>query len=365
MSVETLHLHVQLTASGFSLDVAEAVRLAGVTAVFGPSGSGKSTLLRCIAGFEAPAAGRIARQDDVWFDARSKLNMPPHRRPVGFMFQDTRLFTHLDVAGNLAFAEKRVRRMAPHFSYDDVVQALDLDGLLSRKVAALSGGERQRVALGRTLLSAPELLLLDEPLAALDQGRKAEILPYLQSLPRAFGIPALYVSHDIDEVAMLADRILVLSEGRVQLHDAASRVMERLDLQPAGGRYEGGVLLEGRVIGHDRRLHLTRIDAQGDELVLPLLDRVAVGGLVRLRIRARDVSLATQRPVGLSIRNILAGTLTQIDGDRETGVVLAEVQLRGSRVRARLTVAAVEELTLAPGQPVYVLIKSVSFEGAT
>lgn len=363
MSAETLHVNASLSVGGFALAVDEHIDLDGVTAVFGPSGSGKSTLLRLIAGFETPSAGHIALAGEVWFDSRAGTHLAPHRRPVGFMFQDARLFTHLDVAGNLAFAERRVRRALPGFERQAVVAALDLHNLLARPVADLSGGERQRVALARTLLSAPRLLLLDEPLAALDRTRKAEILPYLETLPRRFRIPTLYVSHDIDEVAELADHMLVLADGRVQQHGSAAAVVERLDLQPLAGRYEGGVLLEGRVSGHDQRLQLSFVDVGGDRLTLPLLARVAPGETVRVRIRARDVAIATRRPEGLSIRNILPGTLEAVDSDPRTGVASATVQLQHTRIRARLTLAAVEELGLAAGMPVYALVKSVSFEG--
>ncbi|MEQ8857624.1 MAG: molybdenum ABC transporter ATP-binding protein [Pseudomonadales bacterium] len=361
MSADRLSVAVRIERAGFDLDLSEDIVLDGVTAVFGPSGSGKSTLLRALAGFEAPLAGRVALGDSVWFDAAVGIDVPPHRRPVGFMFQDARLFAHLDVAGNLAYARKR-RREHPGIAREAVVAALDLEPLLARAVATLSGGERQRVALGRTLLSAPRLLLLDEPLAALDRQRKIDILPYLEDLPRQFGIPTLYVSHDIDEVATLADRFLVLAQGRVQMHDRAAAVLERLDLQPLTGRFEAGVLVEATVVDHDPRLHVTHVDVAGDRLTMPLLVRAAVGDAVRLRIRARDVSLALTRPEGLSIRNILPGRLVDLTTDIASGFVEALVELRGARVRARLTLAALEDLRLRRGLDVFVLIKSVSFE---
>jgi molybdate transport system ATP-binding protein len=360
MSPDALSLQVKVDLPGFRLDVAEVLGLDGVTVLFGPSGSGKSTLLRSIAGFTTPAEGRIAHGDDVWFDRRRGIDVAPHRRPVGFMFQDDRLFRHLDVAGNLAFAEKR--RRGSDIQRDAVIEALDLASLLERRVDALSGGERRRVALGRTLLRAPRLLLLDEPLTGLDRERKADILPYLESIPRRFEMPTVYVSHDIDEVASLADDMLVLSEGRVQMHGSAAAVLERLDLQPLTGRFEAGVLVEGRVRSHDHRLHLTRVDVGADAITLPLLDRVSLGDTVRLRIRARDVAIATQRPVGLSIRNVLPGTLTEVVEDSEPGFAEVWVELSGARVRARLTLAAVEELGLERGRRVFALVKSVSFE---
>lgn len=362
MSVDTLETRLRLARGRFVLDVSEALPLEGVTALFGPSGSGKSTWLRAIAGLEKPARGRIALGTEVWFDSAAGVDLPTHRRPVGYLFQDARLFGHLDVAGNLAFADRR--NPAGGADLAAVVAALDLQPLLSRRVQGLSGGERQRVALGRTLLRRPRLLLLDEPLAGLDQSRKAEILPYLQSIPEQFGLPTVYVSHDIDEVAQLARRIVVLVDGRVQLSGSAADVVERLDLQPIGGRFEAGVLVEGRVARHDERLHLTHLDLGGDDLSLPHLPRLQPGDTLRVRIRARDVALAVQRPEGISIRNVIAGRLTELVVDTASGSAEARVQLRSAHVRARLTLAAVEALRLETGQPVFVLIKSVSFERA-
>jgi molybdate transport system ATP-binding protein len=236
--------------------------------------------------------------------------------------------------------------------------------LLARRIGSLSGGERQRVALARTLLTGPRLLLLDEPLTALDRERKTDILPYLENLPK-FNIPTLYVSHDIDEVAWLADRVLVLTGGRIQLHGSADAVLERLDLQPVAGRLEAGVLAEGSVARHDPRLRLTYVDLQGDLLAMPMIERVPPGHRVRLRIRARDVAIATSRPEGLSIRNVLPGTLTDIVEEPETGFAEVFVQLRGTRIRARLTRAATEALRLEKGMAVFALVKSVSFEQAS
>jgi molybdate transport system ATP-binding protein len=364
MSAETLAVRLSVAFGGFDLHVDETLELHGVTAVLGPSGSGKSTLLRAIAGFERPAAGRIACGDEVWFDSEAGVNLPAHRRPVGYMFQDARLFSHLDVAGNLGFAVKRRRRQNPVIELEGAVAALDLGPLLARRIGALSGGERQRVALARTLLAGPRLLLLDEPLSSLDRERKTDILPYLENLPK-FSIPTIYVSHDIDEVAWLADRVLVLTGGRVQLHGTADAVLERLDLQPVAGRLEAGVLAEGTVARHDPRLRLTYVDLRGDLLTMPMIERVPPGQRVRLRIRARDVAIATHRPEGLSIRNVLPGTLTDIVEEPETGFAEVFVQLRSTRIRARLTRAATEALRLEKGMAVFALIKSVSFEQAS
>ena len=286
MSVEQLSLGVQLGFPGFDLDVTQDLPLDGVTALFGPSGGGKSTLLRTIAGFETPVTGRVALGNEIWFDGEARINVPAHRRPVGFMFQDARLFSHLHVAGNLAFAEKRSHAKVNGFSSGDVISALDLQPLLDRRISSLSGGERQRVALARTLLTRPRLLLLDEPLSALDLERKADILPYLEEIPKCFGIPAIYVSHALDEVVRLADRVLVLTDGHVQAFGPTGDIVERLDLQPITGRFDAGVLVEVRVTGHDTRLALTHVDLDGETLKMPMVYTVKPGDTIRLRIRA-------------------------------------------------------------------------------
>jgi len=369
--LDRLEVHACVVLPEFTLEIEDEIELEGVTGIFGASGSGKSTLLRALAGFERPARGRIVFRGEVWFDDALRINRPPHRRPVGLLFQDGRLFDHLDVGGNLRFAEKRRHSrshgLAEHhevtpISRSEVVDALDLTPLLEREVQSLSGGERQRVALGRTLLTSPSLLLLDEPLSALDRERKDEILPYLEDVARRFALPTLFVSHDLDEVAQLTDRVWVLSEGQLQTAGPTAEILERLELQRITGRFEAGVLVTGRVVSHDERLHLTQVDLHGDVLTMPLMGRLAPGDPVRLRIRARDVAIATERPRGLSIRNVLAGRIDALTREPGTGSVEARVELKQDHLRARLTLAAVEELGLEVGQEVFALVKSVSFD---
>ncbi|MCP3980312.1 MAG: molybdenum ABC transporter ATP-binding protein [bacterium] len=362
MCADRLSIRAQLSFAGFELTVDEQIDLGSVTVLFGPSGSGKSTLLRAIAGFETPSRGRIAMGQDVWFDSDARVELVPHQRPVGLMFQDARLFAHLDVAGNLDFAEKRSRERDTGFGRDEIVNALDLAPLLGRGVDALSGGERQRVALGRTLLTRPKLLLLDEPLAALDHERKAEILPYLEQLHGRFDIPTIYVSHSVEEVGRLADRVVVLTEGRVQAHGPAAEIFERLDLQPITGRFEAGALIDARVAEHDRQFDLTRVEIDGETVTLPLVEHLDPGEIVRLRIRARDVAVATQRPEGISIRNILPATIAQIVPEPDTAFAEVFLRLREHRIRARLTRASVADLGLAEGMSVYALIKTVGLD---
>jgi molybdate transport system ATP-binding protein len=304
----------------------------------------------------------------VWLGPPRDTPVPTHARGVGFVFQDARLFPHLNVRGNLRYADQRSRQVShqvghevshTRIEFDDVVQAFDLAGLLERRTSNLSGGERQRVAIGRALLSRPRILLLDEPMSALDAARKAEILPYLERLPARFGIPALYVTHDIDEVARLATRMWILSEGRIIASGPIQEVLERADLQQVTGRFEAGVVLTTRVLRHDPVFCLTHLEHHGQRIAVPQIG-AEVGSALRVRIRARDVALATRRPEGSSIRNVLAGTLTQIQSDATTPYAETLVDIGGARLRARVTREAIAELGLAEGAPVFALVKSIA-----
>ncbi len=360
-----LDIDVRVGFSGFDLEVEQSIPAAGVTAVFGPSGGGKTTLLRALLGFEPGARGRIALGGETWLDSERGVRTPPHRRPVGCTFQDGRLFPHLDVAGNLHYADRRsapASDAAVSITCDDVVDALDLEPLLGRRPHTLSGGERQRVALGRALLSRPRLLLLDEPLSALDRRRKAEILPYLLALHPRFGIPTLYVSHAVDEVALLADRILVLADGRVQAFGGTVEVLEQLDLAPLTERFQAAAVLEAKVSHHDDEYRLTWLDLGGQRLSVPRIEHLEVGESARLLVRSRDVSLATGRPSPTSIRNVLSGVLVALRQDESTPFAEATVDLGSHRLRARITRASAAELGLEVGSPVFALLKSVSLD---
>ena len=361
MHASSLEIAIKLPFADFLLDVEQRLPFEGITAIFGPNGSGKSTLLRVLAGFDR-ASGRVALGDEVWLDTAGRRWVPPHLRPVGYMFQDLRLFTHLDVLGNLRFAVTRRSERRGSFTQEEVVDSLDLQSLLGRRIEALSGGERQRVALGRTLLTRPRLLLLDEPLSALDMDRKEEILPYLEKLPKRFEIPTLYVTHSIDEVARLADRILVLADGRVRALGPTAEIAERLDIQSLTGRFEAGVVVEARVIDHDPRYHLTTLDLDGQTIGMPTVSGLDPGATVRLRIRARDVALATTRPEDVSIRNVLSGVVSEIVEESDSAYAEIFIDLGGTRLRSRITRAAVDDLKLVVGQQVFALIKSVSFD---
>ncbi|SDG14963.1 molybdate transport system ATP-binding protein [Limimonas halophila] len=343
----------------FTLAVDHAFALDGITALFGPSGAGKSTLLRIVAGHERGAQGRVIFDGEAWQDGRT--HVPPHRRGVGTVFQDARLFPHLNVRGNLRYADKRAPAGSGRITFDGVVRALDLGPLLDRRPQALSGGERQRVAVGRTLLTRPRLLLMDEPLAALDLRRKADILPHIAALPRTFGVPIVYVTHAIEEVTQLADRMAVLAHGELRAAGETAAVLERRDLQPELGHFEAGVALTARVTAHDADFHLTHVRLGEQRIQMPAAP-VPVGSDVRLRVRARDVALAREEPRGISIRNRLRGTVLDVAEEADTAFAEVLVDVEGQHLRARLTRAAVADLDLAPGTPVWALVKSIAFD---
>jgi len=356
-----LELAVKLGYPGFRLDVETRIELTGVTGLFGPSGSGKSTLLRVIAGLEPVSGGTVRVGGDTWLDTARGIDLPAHRRPVGYVFQDTRLFPHLSVAGNLDFALRRANGPA-RITRDEVVDVLDLGKLMDRWPASLSGGERQRVAIARTLLCRPAMLLLDEPLAAMDSARKREILPYLEALPGRFGIPALFVSHAAGEMARLADRIVVLEDGRVTASGTAAWILGREDPEVAALSFEPVTLLEAVVREHVPDLGLTRLDFDGQALTVPAIDGVSAGARVRLSVRAGDVVLATSEPRNLSVRNVLAGTVQESSDIAGSPFTTVTVDVAGIRLKARLTRHAVADLGLTPGKRVYALLKTATFD---
>lgn len=336
----------------FELDVALDLPV-GITGLFGPSGCGKSTLLRCLAGL-VRAAGHCRVGGEPWQDDRSGLFLPPHRRAIGLVFQDARLFDHLDIAGNLRYAARRAGTQA---QLEDIVALFDLSPLLHRRGITLSGGERQRVALARALLTQPRLLLLDEPLAALDQARKAEILPYLERLQSQPQIPVVYVTHSLDEVIRLTDRITLMNNGRITVTGPVHELLARLDL-PLAQRTDASVVLEARVEEHRREHHLTILQVEAGRLWAPALD-LPVGAPARLRIEARDVSLTLDRPSRTSILNILPATVSEIS-PHQPGQCMVRLALGDMPLLARLSERSVHELGLAPAMPVFAQIKSVT-----
>jgi molybdate transport system ATP-binding protein len=355
-----IDVDIELPLGRFAL-AARFASDAGVTALFGRSGAGKTTVIDCIAGLRRPARGRIAVAGEVLFDSAAGIDVPRHRRRVGYVFQDARLFPHLTVRRNLLYGRwfRRGRGAGP--GLDEVVDLLGIEHLLARRPGALSGGERQRVAVGRALLAAPRLLLMDEPLASLDERRKDEILPYLERLRREGRVPIVYVSHSLDEVARLAETVVLLSEGRVVATGPVAEVLARLDLRPATGRAEAGAILDGVVAAHDAAYDLTTVRVAGQAVLVPRLD-AAVGDRVRLRVRARDVALARAPQDGTSIRNQLRGRIAAIE--REAGAFAeASVDLGGGQLlRARLTRLSADELRLAPGVEVTALLRVAAVE---
>jgi molybdate transport system ATP-binding protein len=331
-----------------------------VTALFGRSGSGKTTLINIIAGLVTPDRGRVVVDGELVFDSARGVNLPPHRRRMGYIFQEARLLPHLTVRNNLLYGFRRTPPDRRTVRLDDVVDLLGIDHLLGRRPANLSGGERQRVAIGRALLTSPRMLLMDEPLASLDSLRKAEILQYIDRLKDELRIPILYVSHAIDEVVRLADTVAVLSGGQVKAAGPVDEVMGRLDLRPYTGRYEGGAVIEARVVAQDLEYGLATLGFSGGELRAANLEAL-VGESVRVRIRARDVALALERPVGVSVLNVLPGTVAEI-ADEGGPIVDVRVRVGGDALISRITRRSLHDLRLAPGQPVYALIKAVALD---
>ena len=370
--MSTLAIDIRLTRDEFSLRFDAELKLKGITAVFGPSGAGKTTLLRVVAGLEKGAVGRVALGDELWQDTDRRVMVPAHARHLGYVFQDGRLFPHLSVEGNLLFAAERAQRrnrggrapeadarIASETSMSAVVRALDLKNLLARKPDTLSGGEVQRVAMGRALLTAPRIMLLDEPLSALDLQRKAEIIPYVERLTGDFGVPVLYVTHNVDEVTRLASSMVLLAEGRMAAMGGVADILERVELWPITGRLEAGSVLEA--IAGNTRDGMTSLDLQGETLRVPAIG-VAAGKPVHLRVQARDVAVACERPERLSIRNVLPAIVVNIEFTESPFVELL-LDVNGQHLRSRVTREAVEDLGLRVGQPVFALVKSVAFEG--
>lgn len=351
----TLSVRVRHGFAAFSLDVAfEAPR--GITVLFGRSGSGKTTIVNAVAGLLHPREGRIEVDDRILFDSGSGLFLPPHRRRIGYIFQEGRLFPHLTVRQNLRYGTWFAPRRARREDFARVVELLGIGHLLHRRPGSLSGGEKQRVAIGRALLSAPQLILADEPLAALDEARKSEILPYFERLRDETTVPILYVSHSASEVARLATTVVALEAGRVLRQGLAAEVLGDPTVLPAGAR-EAGALLTARIAAHHAD-GLTELEAGGETLFLPRLAQ-APGSVVRVRIAAHDVILSRTRPEGLSALNILSGTVREVRSGEGPGALVA-LETAGGRLLARITRRSADKLGLAPGAAVFAVIKAVS-----
>jgi molybdate transport system ATP-binding protein len=333
---------------------------AHVLGVFGRSGAGKSSLINAIAGVSRPQRGRVSINGVTSFDSEQDIDLPARARRVGYVHQESLLFPHLSVEANLHYGF-RLRSHAERFIEPArVIEVLGLSALLQRKPANLSGGEKQRVAIGRALLAQPRVLLLDEPLAALDVPRKTEILEYIERLRDEFHIPIVYVSHSVPEITRLADMVVLLSDGRCMAVGDVDDVMGRMDLKPYTGRYEAGAVIETAVLSHDAGSQLTTLGFSGGELLVPQLE-AAVGERVRARIRARDVSLALRRPEQISILNVLPCQVTAIQ--EESGAVV-DIQLKAgdAMLMARITRHSLTQLHIHQGQMLYAMVKAISFD---
>ncbi|HSI40999.1 MAG TPA: molybdenum ABC transporter ATP-binding protein [Xanthobacteraceae bacterium] len=346
---------------GFRLAAGFTAPPAGITALFGRSGAGKTTIIQMVAGVVRPERGRIVVDDTVFFDSRAGIELPIEARRVGYVFQDARLFPHMSVERNLRYGERRSRAAARPIALGAVVDLLGLKPLLARRPHTLSGGERQRVAIGRALLVQPRLLLMDEPLASLDEARKQEILPYLERLRDELHLPVLYVSHAVEEVLRLADHMVALAEGGIIAAGPVSEVMSRPDLLPVLGRFDLGTILECTVARHDTALGLSSLAFADGELRVPLVD-VAPGAGVRARIRSRDVALALSEPVDISVTNRLPGLIAAVERQQGPYADVA-LDLGHTLLHATLTTESVERLALRPGLPAWALIKAVAVEG--
>jgi molybdate transport system ATP-binding protein len=352
-----LQVAVSKRFGSFALDVRFALPTPGVAALFGPSGCGKSVTVNIIAGLGSADRGRVALDDEVLLDTERHIDVAAERRRIGYVFQDSRLFPHLSVIGNLKYGQRRAAGRT-RVSFDAVVHLLDLESLLQRRTQRLSGGERQRVAIGRALLAQPRLLLLDEPLAALDAARREEVLPYLETLRDRLAIPMVYVSHQFDEVLRLATHIVLMQSGTVVAQGGIGEMSLDRHLRVLIGPDAVGAILDGVVLGPDAKSGMTRVGVGRGELMLQCPATIP-GTIVRVQLLARDIIVSTQMPRHLSVRNQLEGVITEVAED-DANSDLISIDIGGERIMARVTRAATRELALAPGMSAWALVKSVS-----
>jgi len=355
----SLRVEVERKLGAFRLQASFAAEV-GVTALFGRSGSGKSSLVNVIAGLLKPDRGRVEVEGRVLFDRERGIDVPTARRRIGYVFQEGRLFPHLSVRQNLLYGRFFIGANEQYIQFDQVVELLGLAHLLERRPAALSGGEKQRVAIGRALLASPQVLLMDEPLASLDEYRKAEILQYIERLRDEVKIPIIYVSHAIEEVVRLADTMVLMSEGAVRAVGRPEEIMGRLDLRPMTGRYEAGAVIEARVSACDQKYDLTTLSFPGGELLVTNVSAL-IGESVRVRIRARDVSIALAPPAGISILNVLHGRIAEISAEQGP-VADVRIQIGEASLLARITRRSLDQLRLEHDMEVYAMIKAISLD---
>jgi molybdate transport system ATP-binding protein len=342
----------------FVLDVAFRCPMRGITALFGPSGCGKTTILRCIAGLQR-MTGWLHVGTDTWQDENG-LFLRPHERPIGYVFQEANLFPHLSVQGNLEYGITRIPNNQRKVHVEEAVELLGIGNLLARRPDGLSGGQRQRVGIARALLTSPQLLLMDEPLASLDRDSRHEILPYLERLHDEMAMPVLYVSHAADEVARLADHLVLLASGRVRAAGPLQELRTRLDLARDLGA-EADTVINTRVAGHDEDFHLSHLDFAGGRFSIAR-NALPIGHHARLRVLARDVSITLQPQTGTSILNIFPAVVDELAEERP-GQMLVRLDVAGTALLSRVTLKSVRMLDLEPGKHVYAQVKSVALLG--
>lgn len=353
--MDQLSIDIELNRGDFRLAVKESLQLSGITGVFGANGSGKTSLLRVIAGLEPEANGTLSCRSNEWLGPGGQL--PAESRSIGYVFQEGRLFSHLDVRGNLEFPRKQGRRTGP-IVFEATVEAFELAELLHRYPAGLSGGERQRVAIARALLANPTLLLMDEPLSSLDVPRKRELIRMIKRLPVQFGIPIIYVTHDIDELVFLADSVVLMASGQNIAQGSARDILARTDFARLTELEDPGNVLEGHVASHGEGS--TTVSIAGGELRIPAIAG-EVGDAVQLRVNPRDVVLATERLSGISIRNSLKAQVHGVETQQDNQVVVSLI-VGDQLLKARVTADAARELELREGRTIYALIKTVALD---
>jgi molybdate transport system ATP-binding protein len=359
-ATEGIHARFRVEQGSFTLDVNVNLPGRGVSAIFGHSGSGKTTLLRCLAGLARPKDGRLCVNGEVWLDTANGIFLPTHTRPLGYVFQEASLFPHLTVAGNLRYGMNRVAPATRRVELSQAAGLLGIGHLLERMPAGLSGGERQRVGIARALLTSPRLLLLDEPLASLDQKRKLEILPYLERLHDELDIPILYVSHAPEEVARLADHLVLLDQGRAVASGPITDTLARLDL-PVAMEDDASVVIQGAVAGHDAHYGLLTLDLPGARVSLRVVHAALPAGKpMRIVVRARDVSLASSAAEDTSVLNVLPATVVEIESAPDPSRVMVRLDVDGTPLLSRITRYSRDRLGLVVGKRVWAQVKAVS-----
>lgn len=353
-----IRAHFLVQRAGFRLDVDLDLPARGVSALFGHSGSGKTSCLRCFAGLERPQQGYLQVAGELWQDSAQGFFLPAHRRAIGYVFQDANLFPHLNVRRNLEYGQKRIPTAQRKVALDQALELLGIGHLLERMPSALSGGERQRVGIARALVTSPRLLLMDEPLASLDFKRKQEVLPYLQRLHEELDIPLLYVSHAPDEVARLADHLVLLDEGQVRASGPLKETLLRADL-PFASDDDAEAVIDGRVSAHDPVYQLLSLALPGSEAQLRLPHApLPPGAQVRVKIKARDVSLSRRPAEDSSLLNLLPVTVES--WQPLAAQVLLTLRLGEQRLLARITRYSFDQLAISNGQTFWAQVKSVS-----